>query len=75
VMIVGDSIGNDHIALARPAWESGSDQDPVLGAKTRVGLINDLATANMPIVGFHLGHGGLGRIEQTSDGFTFRTDL
>ncbi|MEM5521590.1 MBL fold metallo-hydrolase [Sulfitobacter sp. AS59] len=75
VMIVGDSIGNDHIALARPAWESGSDQDPARAAKTRVGLINDLATANMPIVGFHLGHGGLGRIEKTSDGFTFRTDL
>jgi glyoxylase-like metal-dependent hydrolase (beta-lactamase superfamily II) len=75
VMIVGDSIGNDHVALARPAWESGSDQDRVLGAKTRVGLINDLATSQMPIVGFHLGHGGLGRIEATADGFTFVTEL
>ncbi|WP_439149433.1 MBL fold metallo-hydrolase [Sulfitobacter sp.] len=71
VMIVGDSIGNDHIALARPAWESGSDQDPILGAVTRTGLINDLAAAQMPIVGFHLGQGGLGRIEKSTDGFVF----
>lgn len=75
VMIVGDSIGNDHIALARPAWESGSDQDPVLAAKTRSGLINDLAALQMPIVGFHLGNGGLGRIETASDGYTFKTEL
>ena len=75
VMIVGDSIGNDHIALARPAWESGSDQDRVLGAKTRVGLINDLVASAMPIVGFHLGHGGIGRIDKAADGFTFVTEL
>ncbi len=75
VMIVGDSIGNDHVALARPAWESGSDQDRVLGAKTRVGLINDLVASAMPIVGFHLGHGGIGRIDKAADGFTFVTEL
>ena len=75
VMIVGDSIGNDHVALARPAWESGSDQDRLLGAKTRVGLINDLVASATPIVGFHLGHGGIGRIDKAADGFTFVTEL
>lgn len=74
VMIVGDSIGNDHIALARPDWNSGSDQDQARAATTRVGLINDLVAAQMPIVGFHLGHGGLGRIEKAADGFTFVTE-
>ncbi len=73
-LIVGDSIGNDHIALARPDWLSGSDQDPALAATTRVGLINDLVAAQMPIVGFHLGHGGMGRIEKAADGFTFVTE-
>ncbi len=75
VMIVGDSIGNDHIALARPDWPSGSDQDQPLAAKTRAGLVNDLVAAQMPIVGFHLGHGGMGRIEKVADGFTFVTDV
>ncbi len=75
VMIVGDCIGNDHIALARPAWESGSDQDPGLAAKTRSGLIDDLAASQMPIVGFHLGNGGLGRIEPSTDGFVFMSEV
>lgn len=75
VMIVGDSIGNDHVALARPDWLSPADQDPTLGAQTRVGLINELVAAQMPIVGFHLGQGGLGRIEKTADGFSFRTEV
>jgi len=75
VMIVGDCIGNDHIALARPAWESGSDQDPGLAAKTRSGLIDDLAASQMPIVGFHLGNGGLGRIEPSTDGFVFMAEV
>ena len=75
MMIVGDSIGNDHVALARPDWLSPADQDPTLGAQTRVGLINELVAAQMPIVGFHLGQGGLGRIEKTADGFSFRTEV
>jgi len=71
VMVVGDSIGNDHIALARPEWESGSDQDPQLGAQTRTALIDDLVKSQMPIVGFHLGQGGIGRIDTSGDGFAF----
>jgi len=27
-MILGDAIGNNHVAFARPDWRSGSDQDP-----------------------------------------------
>lgn len=46
-----------------------------LGAKTRVGLINDLVASATPIVGFHLGHGGIGRIDKAADGFTFVTEL
>lgn len=71
VMVVGDSIGNNHIALIRPEWASGSDQDPPLAAKTRTGLIDDLVATQMPIVGFHLGQGGLGRLEKAGDGFAF----
>lgn len=72
VTIVGDSIGNDHIALARPDWASQSDQDPAVAAQTRTALVADLAASQMPIVGFHLGQGGIGRIEKAEDGFRFK---
>ena len=74
-MIVGDSIGNDHIALARPDWASGSDQDPALAAETRSGLVADLAASQMPIVGFHMSQGGMGRIEKADDGFVFVAEV
>lgn len=72
-MIVGDSIGNHHVAFARPDWPSGSDQDQEMGAKTRSGLLDQLASAQMPLVGFHL-PGGLGRVEKTGDEYTFIGD-
>ena len=71
VMVVGDSIGNHHIALARPEWISGSDQDGDLGAATRVKLLDQLASEQMPLIGFHINQGGIGRVEKTSDGYRF----
>ncbi|MBE0412730.1 MBL fold metallo-hydrolase [Yoonia sp.] len=71
VMIVGDSIVNHHLAFERPAWLSGSDQDGPLGAKTRLSLLDQLATDQMRLIGFHLPGGGLGRAERQGDGYVF----
>lgn len=71
VLVGGDAIGNHHIALARPDWQSGSDQDPEQGVATRKALLDRLATEQMPILGFHLPGGGLGRIEKSADGYRF----
>ncbi|WP_299414785.1 MBL fold metallo-hydrolase [uncultured Sulfitobacter sp.] len=71
VMILGDCIGNDHIAFARPDWNSGSDQDPETAAATRVSLLDQLAAEKMRVVGFHLTGNGLGYIEKGTDGYTF----
>ncbi|MCT8162182.1 MBL fold metallo-hydrolase [Pseudoruegeria sp. SHC-113] len=67
-MIVGDAIGNEHIAFARPGWESGSDQDMPLAAKSRSQLLDRLASEQMQIVGFHLPGGGIGRVEKGAPG-------
>lgn len=61
-LILGDAIGNDHVALARPDWNSGSDQDMETAAATRVRLIDQITTDDLQVVGFHFGGGGLGRI-------------
>lgn len=71
VMILGDSIGNDHIAFARPQWHSGSDQDPVTAATTRVSLMDQLAHEKTRVIGFHLGGNGIGYVDKVTDGYAF----
>ena len=70
-MIVGDAIGNHHVAFARPEWPSGSDQDTEAAAATRKVLLDRLASEQMALVGFHLPNGGIGRVEKSTDGYRF----
>jgi glyoxylase-like metal-dependent hydrolase (beta-lactamase superfamily II) len=71
VMILGDAIGNGHIAFARPDWLSNSDQDPAQGAQTRVALFERVTATGMAVVGFHLPEGGMGRVEAAPEGYAF----
>ena len=71
LMVVGDAIGNAHVAFERPDWPSGADQDKELGATTRQALLDKLALENTRILGFHLPGGGLGRVERTQDAYRF----
>ncbi len=75
VMIVGDAIGNGHVAFARPDVASGSDQDTAKGATTRMALLDRLATEQMPMVGFHLPNGGLGRVERHNNNYRFISEV
>ncbi len=70
-MIVGDAIGNHHVAFERPDWLSGSDQDREMGAKTRKALVDKIATDKMQLIGFHLPKGGIGRCEQKDNSYQF----
>lgn len=71
VTVVGDAIGNHHIAFDRPDWPSPSDQDPALAAATRVALMERLAAGGMPFIGYHLPRGGIGRVEKADAGYRF----
>ncbi len=70
-LIVGDAIGNHHVAFARSGWESGSDQDAATAVATRRMLFDRLTSEDLSLVGFHLPDGGIGRAEQDGDGFRF----
>lgn len=74
-LVVGDAIGNGHLAFARPDWASGSDQDAETGIATRTRLLDQLATDQMAMVGFHLPGGGLGRVERDGDAYRFVTEV
>ncbi|WP_147124251.1 MBL fold metallo-hydrolase [Shimia ponticola] len=70
-MVVGDAIGNHHVALRRPEWRSGSDQDADTAVASRQMLLDRLTNENLSVVGFHLPNGGMGHISKGSDGFEF----
>lgn len=70
-MILGDCIGNDHVAFARPEWNSGSDQDQDLAARTRVSLMDELFHDKTRIIGFHLSGNGIGYVDKRDDGYVF----
>lgn len=70
-MVVGDALGNHHVAFERPDWASGSDQDGPMAAQTRQALLDQLAAAQMRLIGFHLPGGGIGRAEKADAGYRF----
>lgn len=75
VMVVGDAISSGHLAFARPEWPTRADQDTETGIATRMRLLDMLATEQMPMVGFHLPEGGLGRVERADGVYRFVTEV
>ncbi len=71
VMVVGDALGNHHVAFERPDWPSGSDQDAARAATTRTALLDQISGAQMRLVGYHLPGGGIGRVEKVDGGYRF----
>lgn len=70
-LVVGDAIGNHHVAFERPEWRSGSDQDADLAVQSRLSLLDRLASEQIALIGFHLPGGGIGRAERRGDKFRF----
>lgn len=71
LMVVGDALGNHHVAFERPDWASGSDQDGPMAADTRVTLLDQIATDQMRVIGYHLPGGGIGRVERVDSAYRF----
>lgn len=70
-MVLGDCIGNNHVAFMRPDWFSGTDQDGPIAAETRKKLLDQLAHEQTRILGYHLPNGGVGRVERQADSYIF----
>jgi glyoxylase-like metal-dependent hydrolase (beta-lactamase superfamily II) len=71
VMVVGDALGNHHVAFERPDWASGSDQDGEMAATTRVALLDQITAGQMRLIGYHLPGGGIGRAERNGSSYVF----
>lgn len=70
-MVIGDAIGNHHVAFRKPDWPSGSDQDRDTAIKSRKMLFDRITNEDMKIIGFHLPDGGIGRVAKRQNGFDF----
>ena len=70
-LVVGDAIGNHHVAFRKPGWESGSDQDPTTAVSARKMLFDRLTSEQIALIGFHLPNGGIGRVDLDGDGYRF----
>jgi glyoxylase-like metal-dependent hydrolase (beta-lactamase superfamily II) len=66
-IVVGDALGNHHVAFEHPDLPSASDQDTETGAATRVALLDRIIADNLTVIGFHLPEGGIGRAERRAD--------
>ncbi len=71
LLIVGDAVTNVAVSFEHPEWPSGSDQDTERGLMTRQRLLDRLATDNMSMVGFHMPHPGIGRVEKAGTSYKF----
>jgi len=74
VMIVGDAVTNVAVSFAQPDWPSGSDQDAEQGIITRRKLLDRLATDQMGIVGFHMPHPGIGKVQRSGTAYKFSSE-
>lgn len=70
-LIVGDAIGNHHVAFRKPGWQSGADQDAAMAVSTRKMLFDRLTAERMMLVGFHLPGGGMGYVDVDASGYRF----
>lgn len=70
-LLVGDAIGNGHVAVESPAIHLGSDQDPAMAAGTRAALVAELAASGRALIGFHLPDGGIGTVRAEGEGYRF----
>lgn len=71
LLIVGDAITNAVVSFAHPEWPTGSDQDPALGVKTRLSLLDRLATDRARVVGYHFPHPGAGAVERRGAAYAY----
>ena len=74
LFIVGDAISYAVISFLKPDWPSGNDQDREQGAKTRIALLDRLAAERPRIIGYHLPHPGLGRVERKGQAYRFSAE-
>lgn len=72
---IGDMAHSSIVSLAKPDWTILWDSDKAGGAETRRQELRQLATTHELMFAPHFPFPGVGKIEQSGDGFSFRPAL
>jgi glyoxylase-like metal-dependent hydrolase (beta-lactamase superfamily II) len=75
VLITGDAVQNNHIALAHPHWQPGADMDGAQAAESRRQLLDLAASDRLQVLSYHMPFPGLGRVERQGAAFAWTAEL
>jgi glyoxylase-like metal-dependent hydrolase (beta-lactamase superfamily II) len=75
LLITGDAVQNNHIALAHPHWQPGADMDGAQAAESRRQLLDLAATDQLQVLSYHMPFPGLGRVERKGAAFAWTAEL
>jgi glyoxylase-like metal-dependent hydrolase (beta-lactamase superfamily II) len=67
----GDLAHHHAIMLQRPAWEFAYDTDPPQAARTRMRILDRMATDRHAMLSYHFPWPGLGHVARASDAYTW----
>lgn len=71
LLLWGDILHVPPVQLAMPEVTIGFDTDQPLAAKTRIALLDQVASDGTRIAGMHIGFPGIGWVEKRSEGYGF----
>ena len=70
-IVLGDVAAN-LIGFARPDLPNANDTDPAAAAATRKQMLGELAASGLPMVGYHMPGGGIGKVAAAGSAFAFQ---
>jgi len=75
LLITGDAVQNNHVALAHPDWQPIPDMDGAEAATSRRQLLDLAATDQLKVLCYHMPFPGLGRVERRGTAFAWTAQL
>jgi glyoxylase-like metal-dependent hydrolase (beta-lactamase superfamily II) len=71
---IADLAHHHVLALRNPAWEMSTDTDPKEAARSRLRMLDMLATDRAPVLGYHFPWPGAGHIVRAGSGYAWAAD-
>ncbi|MCW8087099.1 MBL fold metallo-hydrolase [Sabulicella glaciei] len=71
VVNTGDLAHHQAIMLRRPSWEFAYDTDPAQSARTRVRMLDRLATDRHHVLSYHFPWPGIGHVARAGEGYAW----
>ena len=71
LIITGDALTNELVSVEHPAWRFGNDTDADLAVRTRLRLLDYLASSRSKLLAAHFTYPGTGTVHRKGDGYRF----